>query len=975
MSCVQVYNEKVEDLLVMDILNDTSAPASGLKLIRDVNGFVEWLGAKTSFVTSTRQMKTLYEKGQSEHIRRCKMIKGRLEAAHTIIRLILEHTPQNMKDKALNRLNVTTCYLDFVLVAGLQLVPTFTSLLDELKGDPPLTKSLWALHHFVTDPNRDKNELYDSRRSTLTQLLREMLVGKGRSVFLCVCDPSDLKKTQAILRFGSGATQLVQHPCKSNHPFHGSVLHNIISTTTEDMSVLLTNKQLVKDAIEYRDLSKIVKLTQKLHYSKMKEHVTAVKKIINWVFPWNNSMPVQIHRKIRRREHPKKLSIPKDDVYCQQFTERHFIGKWIPKYPAELEGNSGNEEITLITNFYDEIPYNIYEMKLALGEITDQRPEYYLMPGNIKNHDKSKYCGGNANARGPTPIRHQNGSLSLVRYVRGILTITKKHNFHAHSKIKKSYIVIKKDFKLENSQPMKVYFPLNMVEPAKVIGPFEDGYAHFHRLLLWLLCHRREFLVYNEDERKYEDGKVYIQSDRTLAKKQPKISFEEAFNIFLQGRARGGQESCSNKQTVKYMGDYWTVCCGEVDGLGLFYSSKVDVIEKWVKKFYWHNPKWLLDKGKISKFYRVMTKIGEKVMYKTHLYKTPVNTKAWRLYQWHEMFGWWADYQFGGIPNIIGGELEGSVVTSLRLFNADELPKLTKAWCRKKPWDPIVCEKYMASLLRFMKMCCSKAPRQVLSFGLRKEGTVLSIKKFLDNKEIINYSCDQILPDDVLKHLYPPPPPPKPGKKRGKKPMVKPQVEKPIPKIRRRPNRPKNIPWRDFKNKTEFSSPDLSPCDPSVEIIFSQRSPLSSDEDFKNKLYRTPLNSHVSELLKEIHPPTKVKKPEVKIRKLVKPEILKKLEKEINPADLILREETELQGLLRKEVYEMLIKVREEERAASKVQKEVLPPSQLRPPPIKKTKYKRLLLSGDSSSPGSCKSGEFNDDDDIYCNQEENMTT
>ncbi|KAG7175020.1 Kinesin-like protein KIN-7G-like [Homarus americanus] len=801
MSCVQVYNEKVEDLLVMDILNDTSAPASGLKLIRDVNGFVEWLGAKTSFVTSTRQ--------------------------------ILEHTPQNMKDKALNRLNVTTCYLDFVLVAGLQLVPTFTSLLDELKGDPPLTKSLWALHHFVTDPNRDKNELYDSRRSTLTQLLREMLVGKGRSVFLCVCDPSDLKKTQAILRFGSGATQLVQHPCKSNHPFHGSVLHNIISTTTEDMSVLLTNKQLVKDAIEYRDLSKIVKLTQKLHYSKMKEHVTAVKKIINWVFPWNNSMPVQIHRKIRRREHPKKLSIPKDDVYCQQFTER----------------------------------------------------------------------------------------------------------------------LIKKDFKLENSQPMKVYFPLNMVEPAKVIGPFEDGYAHFHRLLLWLLCHRREFLVYNEDERKYEDGKVYIQSDRTLAKKQPKISFEEAFNIFLQGRARGGQESCSNKQTVKYMGDYWTVCCGEVDGLGLFYSSKVDVIEKWVKKFYWHNPKWLLDKGKISKFYRVMTKIGEK------------------------MFGWWADYQFGGIPNIIGGELEGSVVTSLRLFNADELPKLTKAWCRKKPWDPIVCEKYMASLLRFMKMCCSKAPRQVLSFGLRKEGTVLSIKKFLDNKEIINYSCDQILPDDVLKHLYPPPPPPKPGKKRGKKPMVKPQVEKPIPKIRRRPNRPKNIPWRDFKNKTEFSSPDLSPCDPSVEIIFSQRSPLSSDEDFKNKLYRTPLNSHVSELLKEIHPPTKVKKPEVKIRKLVKPEILKKLEKEINPADLILREETELQGLLRKEVYEMLIKVREEERAASKVQKEVLPPSQLRPPPIKKTKYKRLLLSGDSSSPGSCKSGEFNDDDDIYCNQEENMTT
>lgn len=47
------------------------------------------------------------------------------------------------------------------------------------------------------------------------------------------------------------------------------------------------------------------------------------------------------------------------------------------------------------------------------------------------------------------------------------------------------------------------------------------------------------------------------------------------------------------------------------------------------------------------------------------------------------MLGWWAEYQFDGVSNIIGGEVEGNVVTALRLFSATNLPQLAQLWCCK----------------------------------------------------------------------------------------------------------------------------------------------------------------------------------------------------------------------------------------------------------------------------------------------------
>lgn len=50
MSYVDVYCEKVEDLLATDLYNDTHAPQPGLQLVEDTSGYVVWLGAKEPII-------------------------------------------------------------------------------------------------------------------------------------------------------------------------------------------------------------------------------------------------------------------------------------------------------------------------------------------------------------------------------------------------------------------------------------------------------------------------------------------------------------------------------------------------------------------------------------------------------------------------------------------------------------------------------------------------------------------------------------------------------------------------------------------------------------------------------------------------------------------------------------------------------------------------------------------------------------
>nr|XP_053632818.1 uncharacterized protein LOC128688816 [Cherax quadricarinatus] len=241
------------------------------------------------------------------------------------------------------------------------------------------------------------------------------------------------------------------------------------------------------------------------------------------------------------------------------------------------------------------------------------------------------------------------------------------------------------------------------------------------------------------------------------------------------------------------------------------------------------------------------------------------------------MLGWWAEYQFDGVSNIIGGEVEGNVVTALRLFSATNLPQLAQLWCCKDTnWDSSVCEKYMSTLLRFIKMCCSKIPREVLSFELTKNGDVVCIKRnfAIQNR---NFEPNQILPIEFIKDLYPPPPPPpKPGKKRGRKPKM--NVQKPVPKNPRIPQTEKFPVWRhleNYKHGQDFSSSSTSL--PSVTTVYYPHSPHSSDEEQEAQRHTFPLEYHLNKIQEQI---TTYKKLLDKNQQIINEEKLKAMKKE-----------------------------------------------------------------------------------------------
>lgn len=343
----------------------------------------------------------------------------------------------------------------------------------------------------------------------------------------------------------------------------------------------------------------------------------------------------------------------------------------------------------------------------------------------------------------------------------------------------------------------------------------DDGYVHFLRLGLWIQYFREELAMQDQAGRlvysipdfialkevfvdlyltpyrrrshlwrvkavSFEDGRVYLQSSRTIARCPEKLSPKAAFTTHLMGLHTQGQDTNGKKTVVSFPGQYWQVYWGELEGLGLLYSSPVDLIDRSAK----------VTRTAMSRHPQLKDVLKEVVserhfMYRTHLYQAPQDTQAWKDAMWFTFLEWWADYQFGRLPTIIGGEVTGQTVTAIRLFCAHTLPQLAQAWCDKPAWDTSLGEQYLSSLLRFIKCWCNRRPRETLSFELQENGDVLCCKrrfKIASQHFLVN----SILPDDFVRDVYPAPPPqPKPSwpGKRGRK--CKPRVAQQLTRPRR----------------------------------------------------------------------------------------------------------------------------------------------------------------------------------------------
>ncbi|XP_045129314.1 kinesin-related protein 10-like [Portunus trituberculatus] len=398
----------------------------------------------------------------------------------------------------------------------------------------------------------------------------------------------------------------------------------------------------------------------------------------------------------------------------------------------------------------------------------------------------------------------------MVNTVKGTITITRAWDVCVDGEATQR---LASQFELDSYEPKKVRLSLSNMEYRGLKWKLDDGYVHFLRLGLWIQYFREELAVKDNAGRlvyslpdfislkevfvdlyltpyrrsshlwrvkavSFEDGRVYLQSSRTIARRPEKLNPKAAFTTHLMGLHTPAQDTSVRKTVVPFPGQHWQVYWAEVDGLGLLYSSPVDLIDRSAR----------VTREAMTRHPQLAGVLQEVVserhfMYRTHLYQAPQDTLAWKDAMWLTLLEWWADYQFGKLPTIIGGEVVGQEVTAIRLFCAHTLPQLAQAWCDKPPWETSLGERYLSSLLRFIKYWCNKRPRETLSFELQENGDVLCCKrrfKIASQHFLVN----SILPDEFVRDLYPAPPPqPKPSwpGKRGRKckPRVAPQLTRP----------------------------------------------------------------------------------------------------------------------------------------------------------------------------------------------------
>ncbi|KAK8397217.1 hypothetical protein O3P69_004735 [Scylla paramamosain] len=388
----------------------------------------------------------------------------------------------------------------------------------------------------------------------------------------------------------------------------------------------------------------------------------------------------------------------------------------------------------------------------------------------------------------------------LVNCVRGTITITRAWDVCVDGEATQH---LAKEYEMGSYKPKKVNFCLSNMEYRDLKWKLDDGYVHFLRLGLWIQYFREELAVRDQAGRclcipmpdfialkevfvdlfltPYCRSSHLWRSSRTIARSPEKLSPKAAFTAHLMGLhtpGHGEADTSGKKRVVPFPGQHWQVYWGEVEGLGLLYSSLVDLTDRSAR----------VTRRAMARHPQLAGVLREVVserhfMYRTHLYQAPQDTQAWRDAMWFTFLEWWADYQFGRLPTIIGGEMTGQQVMAIRLFCAQTLPQLAQAWCDRPAWDTGLGEQYLSSLLRFIKYWCNKRPRETLSFELQENGDVLCCKrrfKIASQHFLVN----SILPDEFVRDVYPAPPPqPKPSwpGKRGRKskPRVTPQPTRP----------------------------------------------------------------------------------------------------------------------------------------------------------------------------------------------------
>ena len=274
-SMLEIYNEKVQDLLVP--IN--KRPPSGLK-IRESKALGVFVADLTKYpVSSYEEISNKMEEGYQNRTIGSTLMNNTSSRAHTIVTVEFKQVQAVGKTKSekLSKINL-------VDLAGSERANSTGATGERLKEGCNINKSLLILGNVINTladkaSGKKKDVLPPYRDSALTRILQNALGGNSKTVMICALSPASInyEETLSTLRYADRAKK-IQNKAVVNESEHDKVVrllkeeNNDLKKKIEELSKKLLGGGVVEevDKEAFRELKAQYDETQKICESMSK---------------------------------------------------------------------------------------------------------------------------------------------------------------------------------------------------------------------------------------------------------------------------------------------------------------------------------------------------------------------------------------------------------------------------------------------------------------------------------------------------------------------------------------------------------------------------------------------------------------------------------------------------------------------------------------------------------------------------------
>ncbi|KAK6102121.1 Kinesin motor domain family protein [Brugia pahangi] len=201
-SCVEIYNEKVRDLLSNSIA-DLPIKEFKEKIVVD--------GLREEVIVCKDGVAMLIQRAFANRVTGETALNERSSRSHVILRFVIECYDDAVASNSSSYIS----FLNVVDLAGSESAKHSGGDGDRLKESGKINTSLLALQKVINQLSEKGNGHVSFRDSKLTRLLKNSLGGNARTLIICTASPTEVTQTLQTLRFAASAKNIKNKPRKN----------------------------------------------------------------------------------------------------------------------------------------------------------------------------------------------------------------------------------------------------------------------------------------------------------------------------------------------------------------------------------------------------------------------------------------------------------------------------------------------------------------------------------------------------------------------------------------------------------------------------------------------------------------------------------------------------------------------------------------------------------------------------------------